>query len=80
MAESQVRQLYHCECEDGVNKQINLELYAMYTYLSMVSRSSCVSKLSTSTIFLFTFSSFVLIYLAYSSFPSLTTSNATMLL
>lgn len=36
MAESQVRQNYHPECEAGVNKQINLELYAFYTYLSMV--------------------------------------------
>lgn len=35
MAVSQVRQNYHQESEDGVNKQINLELYAMYTYLSM---------------------------------------------
>lgn len=32
-----VRQNYHTDCEDGVNKQINLEFYAMYTYLSMVS-------------------------------------------
>jgi len=37
MAVSQVRQNYHQESEEGVNKQINLELYAMYTYLSMVS-------------------------------------------
>ena len=44
MAESQVRQNYHRECEEGVNKQINLELYAMYTYLSMVSRSFCVYR------------------------------------
>lgn len=29
------RQGYHKECEDGVNAQINLELYAMYTYQSM---------------------------------------------
>lgn len=36
MSESQVRQNYHAESEEGVNKQINLELYAMYTYLSMV--------------------------------------------
>lgn len=34
---SNVRQNYHEESESGVNKQINLELYAMYTYLSMVS-------------------------------------------
>lgn len=43
MAESQVRQNYHRECEDGVNRQINLELYAMYTYLSMVSCSFYVN-------------------------------------
>jgi ferritin heavy chain len=32
---SQVRQNYHAESEEGVNKQINLELYAMYTYMSL---------------------------------------------
>eukprot|EP00118_Oscarella_pearsei_P024424 m.306039 g.306039 ORF g.306039 m.306039 type:complete len:171 (+) comp40913_c0_seq1:296-808(+) len=32
---SLVRQNYHEECEAGVNKQINLELYAYYNYLSM---------------------------------------------
>ena len=31
-----VRQNYHAESEDGVNKQINLELFAFHTYLSMV--------------------------------------------
>ena len=38
MAESQlqVRQNFHAECEAGINKQINLELYAFYTYLLMV--------------------------------------------
>ena len=36
MADSQVRQNYHPECEAGVSKQVNLELYAFYTYLSMV--------------------------------------------
>ena len=30
------RQNYHEECEVGINKQINLELYASYVYLSMV--------------------------------------------
>ena len=30
------RQNYHEECEAGINKQINLELYASYVYLSMV--------------------------------------------
>lgn len=34
---SQCRQNYHEECEAGINKQINLELYASYVYLSMVS-------------------------------------------
>jgi ferritin heavy chain len=34
---SQVRQNYHQECEAGVNKQINLELYACYVYEQMVS-------------------------------------------
>ena len=33
---SQVRQNYAKDSEEGVNKQINMELYAMYTYLSMV--------------------------------------------
>ncbi|XP_078093220.1 ferritin, heavy subunit-like [Mustelus asterias] len=32
---SQVRQNYHKDCEDAVNKQINLELYSSYVYLSM---------------------------------------------
>jgi ferritin heavy chain len=32
---SQVRQNYHADSEEGVNKQINLELYAMYTYMSL---------------------------------------------
>jgi len=47
MATSQVRQNYHEESEAGVNKQINLELYAFYTYLSMVSerRIFCASIL-----------------------------------
>lgn len=30
-----VRQNYHSESEAGINKQINLELYASYVYLSM---------------------------------------------
>ncbi|XP_067875828.1 ferritin heavy chain, oocyte isoform-like [Heterodontus francisci] len=32
---SQVCQNYHKGCEDAVNKQINLELYSSYVYLSM---------------------------------------------
>nr|AFM87687.1 ferritin mitochondrial [Callorhinchus milii] len=32
---SQVRQNYHQECEAAINRQVNVELYASYTYLSM---------------------------------------------
>lgn len=32
---SQIRQNYHSESEAGINKQINLELYASYVYQSM---------------------------------------------
>ncbi|KAG7206979.1 hypothetical protein KM043_000870 [Ampulex compressa] len=32
---SLVRQNFHEECEEALNKQINLELYASYVYLSM---------------------------------------------
>jgi len=35
MAQTQPRQNYHAECEAGINKQINLELYASYVYSSM---------------------------------------------
>ena len=35
MALSQVRQNYHAEAEAGVNRQINMELYASYCYQSM---------------------------------------------
>jgi len=35
MASTTVRQNYHSDSEAGVNKQINLELYASYVYLSM---------------------------------------------
>merc|ERR1711893_89570 len=35
MAAPQPRQNYHAESEAGVNKQINLELYASYVYQSM---------------------------------------------
>ena len=35
MQPSQVRQNFHELCEAGVNKQINLELYASYTYHSI---------------------------------------------
>uniref|UniRef100_UPI00398E5A74 ferritin heavy chain, oocyte isoform-like n=1 Tax=Pristiophorus japonicus TaxID=55135 RepID=UPI00398E5A74 len=32
---SQVRQNYHPDCEAAISRQINLELYASYVYLSM---------------------------------------------
>jgi len=34
---SQVRQNYHEESEAAINKQVNMELYASYVYLSMAS-------------------------------------------
>jgi len=35
MAQARIRQNYHADCELEVNKQINMELYASYVYLSM---------------------------------------------
>lgn len=35
MSQTQPRQNYHAECEAGVNKQINMELYASYVYQGM---------------------------------------------
>ncbi|KAF2880472.1 hypothetical protein ILUMI_25702 [Ignelater luminosus] len=35
MAQSQVRQNFHKDCEDAINKQINMELHASYVYLAM---------------------------------------------
>jgi len=32
---SRVKQNFHAECETAINRQINMELYASYTYLSM---------------------------------------------
>lgn len=32
-----VRQNFHVDCENAINKQINMELHASYVYLSMVS-------------------------------------------
>ena len=34
--ETMPRQNFHTEVEAGINKQINMELYASYTYQSMV--------------------------------------------
>lgn len=36
--DSQLRQNYHKDCEEAINKQINMELYASYTYMSMVKK------------------------------------------
>jgi len=35
MAQTQPRQNFHSDCEAGINKQINLELYASYVYQSI---------------------------------------------
>ena len=37
MSVSKIRQNYQTEVEAAVNKQINIELYASYVYLSMSS-------------------------------------------
>lgn len=37
MTANQVRQNFHEDCEAAINRQINMELYASYTYLAMVS-------------------------------------------
>ena len=38
MSLSKVRQNFHAKSEATINKQINMELYASYVYMSMVSR------------------------------------------
>lgn len=43
---SQVRQNFHQDCEAAINRQINLELYASYVYLSMVSLTSYQTNLT----------------------------------
>ncbi|XP_029102732.1 ferritin, middle subunit-like [Scleropages formosus] len=35
MSTSQIRQNYHQDCEAAINRMVNMELYAHYTYLSM---------------------------------------------
>lgn len=35
--DSQIRQNYHRDSEAAVNRMVNMELYASYVYLSMVS-------------------------------------------
>lgn len=34
--ESQVRQNYHRDCEAAINRMVNMELFASYSYTSMV--------------------------------------------
>ena len=42
METSQIRQNYHRDCEAAINRMINMELFASYTYTSMVSfRERC---------------------------------------
>lgn len=41
---SQVRQNYHQDSEAAINRQINLELYASYVYLSMVSERGLAER------------------------------------
>lgn len=40
--ESQVRQNYHRECEAAINRMVNMELYASYTYTSMVRKTTYI--------------------------------------
>lgn len=54
MSVSQVRQNYHEESEAGVNKQINLELYAFYTYRSLVSRETAASHVGATVELVYT--------------------------
>ena len=62
MSVSKVRQNFHQESEAGLNKQINMELYASYAYQSMVSvlyfmyihlllKISCDLQLSSDTLY-----------------------------
>merc|ERR1712080_219157 len=44
---SNIRQNYHEECEALINKQINMEMYASYVYLSMACTSPAMTKLCT---------------------------------
>ena len=48
---SKIRQNYHEESEAGVNKQINLELYAAYVYQQMVSEILIFSYTETTNVF-----------------------------
>ena len=52
---SQIRQNFHQDCEAAINRQINLELYASYVYLSMVRNTfkqvvQCASSLLSAVV------------------------------
>merc|ERR1712060_179426 len=49
MAVSKIRQNYHEDCEALINKQINMEFYASYVYLSLSSRRRSTRAFSTCT-------------------------------
>lgn len=40
---SKCRQNYHDEVEAGINKQINIELFAHYSYIALVSSNTITS-------------------------------------
>jgi len=44
---SQVRQNFHQECEAAINRQVYLELYASYVYLSMVREQAFIIRVIT---------------------------------
>lgn len=47
---SQVRQNFHQDCEAAINRQINLELYASYVYMSMVRMGTSISQSTLSIV------------------------------
>lgn len=47
MSSSKARQKFHVECEEAINRQINMELYASYVYLSMVNMNFYMLSLYT---------------------------------
>ena len=49
MSVTRVRQNYKEECEAEINRQINMEFYASFVYLSMVSVVCCRHDQNTSS-------------------------------
>ena len=49
MAQTQPKQNFHADSEAGINRQINVELYASYVYQSMV-RISCLFIVSSTIV------------------------------